>query len=457
MVNPGVAKRFRGRGVSLRVAIVLIFLIGAFFSVVSVISQREAMSLYEEQQKAALDNADCQNCIQRIQEAVQTLSTRAQSFAINGSAEDAILYFNETQVNRSVETAVERLMTYPLDNQMMKQLNTLLLLNDKLRECQCYSMRLAVEAGGEPSDLYPDELLAVALTEGDRLLSAQVQRDRAREMLFDIDYNHLKSQVDIRISLCRTSLLAMMEERQKSCSIRLEGIMRREQRLVILMMVSLLGMGAMVLLMVLYPVSRMISGIREGKSLKVRGASEIRFLTDTYNQMHGRMEEANARLSYEASHDALTGLFNRSGYEHLEQECEDSPHALIIADVDLFKKINDTWGHDIGDRVLVRVAHTLRSAFREADRVCRIGGDEFAVIMAGAASDRAPVLRRKIAAVAERLIQEEDGLPPVTLSVGVAFSDQLQGAETLYKNADRALYHVKKNGRNGVAFHPEEE
>ena len=123
-------------------------------------------------------------------------------------------------------------------------------------------------------------------------------------------------------------------------------------------------------------------------------------------------------------------------------------------DIDLFKGINDNYGHDVGDKVLVRVAHVLQESFRGADRVCRIGGDEFAVIMTGMTSDKKDLIRSRVAHAAAILGHSENDIPAVTISAGCAFSDQLSGPdEDLFKNADRALYAVKDGGRGDCSFY----
>ena len=134
------------------------------------------------------------------------------------------------------------------------------------------------------------------------------------------------------------------------------------------------------------------------------------------------------------------------------QFTEGSDETLLLIDVDEFKSVNDTWGHDIGDRVLTRVATLLVKEFRTEDMPCRIGGDEFAVFMYHAGRDLKPVVERKIKNIREKLSVPEGNVPAVTLSVGVAFGDRINGTGDIYKDADTALYQVKNNGRNGIAF-----
>lgn len=101
------------------------------------------------------------------------------------------------------------------------------------------------------------------------------------------------------------------------------------------------------------------------------------------------------------------------------------------------------------------MAKILKESFRTTDYPARIGGDEFAAILTNITEDMQSVIKRKITEMNEALLHPEDGLPPVSLSIGVAFSESGY-AEELYKKADLALYQVKENGRCGCAFYQEE-
>ena len=174
-------------------------------------------------------------------------------------------------------------------------------------------------------------------------------------------------------------------------------------------------------------------------------------LAETYNRVYMENQETQKLIRHQAEHDALTGLLNRGSYEKLLRvhEADDRPFALILIDVDTFKSVNDTYGHAVGDAILKRVSDILTKAFRSIDYVCRIGGDEFAVIMVEMTSNLQYTILDKISAVNEELSREADGMPAVSLSVGVAFSDRENPGDDIFKDADKALYHVKENGRHG--------
>ena len=185
-----------------------------------------------------------------------------------------------------------------------------------------------------------------------------------------------------------------------------------------------------------------------------------------------RRERELKRLGDAAQTDALTGLWNRRGFDELLDQAlaragrtgEDI--ALMLCDIDQFKGVNDTLGHEAGDRVLVAVAQAMRSVIRPTDVAARIGGDEIAIILSG--SNAMGALR-----VAERLrdalTQSNPIAPrPLTISVGIADTRALNrvaagedSREQLCRAADETMYEAKRAGRNramchGSAFAPVE-
>lgn len=164
------------------------------------------------------------------------------------------------------------------------------------------------------------------------------------------------------------------------------------------------------------------------------------------------------QLREQSTQDALTGLFNRRYFlDHAKRALDrcaaaKTPAALLSLDIDHFKGFNDEHGHEAGDTVLRAMAGALRSLFREADAPCRLGGEEFVLLLSGADKDRAleraEALRKAIAATRVRYGGQA---LKVTVSVGVAaFPDDGLTAEALLQEADRALYAAKAAGRDAV-------
>ena len=162
--------------------------------------------------------------------------------------------------------------------------------------------------------------------------------------------------------------------------------------------------------------------------------------------------------------DPLTGLFNvRHFRKSLEHELERTRRtgmttALIMVDLDHFKNINDTWGHESGNQVLQTVAQLLQDQTRKLDICCRYGGEEFAVILPSTELMLArQVAERCLNALRETVIPLDETDLQVTASIGVAVADNsAKTAESLIENADECMYEAKRGGRNqGVSKRPQ--
>lgn len=186
--------------------------------------------------------------------------------------------------------------------------------------------------------------------------------------------------------------------------------------------------------------------------LQIRVSSLLRI-----KQLTDALQEANAKLAQLAVTDPLTGLQNRrSLYEHLDREfCRkkryERPFSLLLLDIDHFKSVNDTHGHQMGDRVLRLVADVLRSQIRAADVAGRFGGEEFMILAPETGKDAAFALAERIRRTVQKASAAAgEGVPTVTISIGAGCTDGVQAAtvEDLVRLTDEALYRAKREGRN---------
>ena len=159
----------------------------------------------------------------------------------------------------------------------------------------------------------------------------------------------------------------------------------------------------------------------------------------------------------EAMVDPLTGLLNRRGMliEAAKLfDSSDGPPALLVMDIDHFKRINDTYGHAVGDIVIQKVAEAMLAIAPDQAMTARFGGEEFVMLVPNASIDRAQQLAEKVRTSIEqlRLVRRHDKLEiaPFTISVGVALRQREESIEPLFDRADKALYRAKHNGRNCV-------
>ena len=148
-------------------------------------------------------------------------------------------------------------------------------------------------------------------------------------------------------------------------------------------------------------------------------------------------------------HDELTGTLNRTAFNRVTKLLEDNltPFALILLDIDNFKTINDTHGHDVGDEVLSQLITALNEKMRSVDKIFRIGGDEFAIIMNRITLEQANRVKSLINQVNEITMSDMNDVPPFSISAGVTFS--ICYNENVFHNADKALYRTKETTRKG--------
>ncbi|WP_018947598.1 diguanylate cyclase [Thioalkalivibrio sp. AKL17] len=198
-----------------------------------------------------------------------------------------------------------------------------------------------------------------------------------------------------------------------------------------------------------YPQWESISAVRNE-------AGQLEYFVAVFHDI-SEQKRLEAELEHEATTDRLTGLYNRQRFDaELDRalartERYASEAGAILFDIDHFKRLNDTHGHDIGDRVLVELSRRVAHSLRRADFLARWGGEEFVVLLpetdAEGARYMAERLRREIAATPF----EDAG--PVTISLGVTSLHRDDDPDTLLKRLDNALYDAKHAGRNCTAYH----
>ena len=161
-------------------------------------------------------------------------------------------------------------------------------------------------------------------------------------------------------------------------------------------------------------------------------------------------------LKFESETDPLTQICNRRSGEKLI-EMRNKPGLFCLFDVDKFKEINDNYGHDVGDEVLVQIAKTMMNSFRGSDILIRLGGDEFGVYVTGVEDNAIAdiVIERFFNNLAKMSVPALSGRK-VTVSMGICFTDNREPMKDFYKKADEAMYDCKKNrGGNCYGFYAE--
>jgi diguanylate cyclase len=203
------------------------------------------------------------------------------------------------------------------------------------------------------------------------------------------------------------------------------------------------------------------------KDLLGQVLQELSLIRKQNDELKSKLEEANEQIKKltkeleesrrEASIDFLTQVANRASFDRAITDMVNDfyrrnyPFALLMIDIDKFKNINDTYGHQAGDYVLKELARLLKSQLRARDVIARYGGEEFAILLPGVSFSQAiRIAERLRRSVEKHLFKYNDQTIPVTISVGVAMMREGLDETALIERADKALYLAKKSGRNQV-------
>ena len=171
-----------------------------------------------------------------------------------------------------------------------------------------------------------------------------------------------------------------------------------------------------------------------------------------YSMIH-QVSYSERILADQAHTDRLTGLMNRAGYEQAIRNSDIRTTTMIVIDADKFKHVNDTYGHEVGDLVLQKIARTLKQNFRLCDYVCRTGGDEFVVLMMNSEQVEQDQIVNKVNRINRELSHTNDRFPIVSVSAGVAYGANENSWKSLFNHADQAMYQIKQSGGRGCRFY----
>ncbi len=442
-------------GIQLRTASIFFVILALIAAAALIISDIAVTRGYQRMVEASDRYVSAQLAASNMESGSDYLTDRVRCFVVTGDVSYLKDFFEEVEVTKRRDKAVEDLerLLGGTERTALDSLNTALSLSNELIDFENHAIRLMIEAGDySPADV-PDEIMSLELSPEDKALSKEQLKERAQTLVFDNNYMHYKDRIRENVAQCTQALIRSSSQELDQSSSQLALLVNIQTAISIVFLLIVLAMVAMVTQLVRKPLSRMVHKMQLQEFVEPTGVEELRFVTRTYNTILKENEEVRERLSHEASHDALTGLFNRGAYDLLMESADTEHMALILVDIDHFKSINDTYGHAIGDRVLKRVAAILRSNFRSVDIICRIGGDEFAIIMTRVNSSLQQLVLNKINRMNETLQRPKDDLPPISLSVGVAFSDRENPQGDIFRDADTALYRVKEAGRNGCAIY----
>jgi diguanylate cyclase (GGDEF)-like protein len=395
----------------------------------------------------------CSEAAQDLMTASDFLTTQVRLYVLTGDEAYLNGYLNEVLHDKNRDFAVETIHAHLKNDDARDRLDTAFGESSNLSKEEMYAMKLVALATGLQQ--MPQGLSDVAISEQDAALDPDQMRERARVMVLGEEYQANKSRIVQNVDECTTDLIASLQDEEEQSGKRFDSLLV-VLRVIVILLVAIVALTFLAnYLLMIKPIRMHEQAVRGNNPLPPEGSKELRSFVDSYNQMYEENHRRTMLLKHEAETDPLTGLFNRGSYERLIEETGDDI-ALVLIDVDLFKNVNDTYGHDTGDKVLKNVAAIIEDNFRTTDYACRIGGDEFAVIMTDMDGVSHRVVERKLHSIAADLHASGLELPTVTLSSGIAFRSEIEPEVDIFRAADKALYQSKFRGRNCYAFYKAE-
>ena len=444
-------KKSAEKGISLRVIHLYLIGIAVVLSIVMLYSTMRLSSNFKHVIDATEEHMALERSALELMDASDYLTECVQRFTINGDTHFMELYFTETFDSQRREEAVRRMQVDADATPALEMLQSAMDASLRLMEDEYYAMRLVIEAKRYTD--YPGVLKDVELSPSDVGLPPSVKMRRATEIVLGDRYYTQKDQI-------RTDVHACLEEIEKLTSsvdnMELTALQRElniVRVIIVLLIATILFMVWLTAYLGIDPVLQAVDRIKTDRPIPEVGANEFRYLAQAYNKMYSVYKNSIDRLNFKASHDELTGVYNRAGYDLLLSSIDLDTTYMLLIDVDNFKVINDTYGHEVGDKALIRLAEVLRSSFRADDHICRIGGDEFVVFMVHSTEMQHALIESKIERINSELEKPKDGLPPISISVGIVHGSQATNTTALFEESDEAMYEAKRHGKHGYTFY----
>ena len=444
------ARKKTNDGISLRSVYLWMIVAAVIMTIVLVYVTFHLTSSFLRLMNATNVHMELERAANELMDASDYLTEKALRFTADGNMQFLEEYFTEAKETSRREKALDKMDDDPEYDAAYSHLQDAMRYSLELMNQEYYAMKLVVEAKGYL--YYPDTLQAVELSKSDSALSPEEKMRHATQLLLSEDYYTLKDHI-------RTSMYQCLKE--------IEGVTRKEELyskdsltkelnvVRVLFLIQIIGFLLVIWLtsrLGINPVLKAVEKIRDDDPLPEIGASEFRYLAQAYNKMYEVYRSSLENLNFKASHDELTGAYNRAGYDLLLSSLDLNTSYLLFFDIDQFKEINDAYGHPAGDSILTRFVYVLKKHFRSDDYICRLGGDEFCVFMVHAEEKWKSLVVSKVEKIRSELANPKDGLPGFTVSCGIAHGSHAEDTATLVRMADEALYQTKKNGRDGYTF-----
>ncbi|MBR0385742.1 MAG: sensor domain-containing diguanylate cyclase [Erysipelotrichaceae bacterium] len=430
---------------------ILLIVTTIFFTVDLMVISFLCSQTYQKLNEVINYHMELQQDVYNLQDGSDYLTEQVRLFVVTDNRLYFDNFYNEVNVTRRRNNALDSIANIIDDQEVLNSLEQALQYSNELLKIEEKAMRLEIESKEMVIEDFMPPLSDVSLEEHEMNLSNAEKGELARDLVFNEEYVAKKHRIYDSIQSAMDSVLENVNAQKSHLISRYSHLLWIQNIIVCVLLVLIILFIVMFIGFFVNPLSKIAASMENKETVEIEGPYEMQLLAQSYNEMLTQIESDQQELSYEATHDALTGVYNRKVFDEMREKL--TGYTMIVIDVDYFKTVNDTYGHDTGDRLLKKAADLLKSSFRNEDYVCRIGGDEFAVLMVNTGSQLKELIERKLDSVSKRMMDDSDGLPANTLSIGVAFADRENPSDDIFIDCDKALYEAKESGRGTYRFY----
>jgi diguanylate cyclase (GGDEF)-like protein len=394
----------------------------------------------------------CQYKAKQMQESVNTLDNCLQQLVQSGNVTYIQNYVAEVESQRR-ENLVKDIDATTEEKYLKKAADASI----ALKNTDYHIIKLVVKGKDITDSVVPEEINQMALSTQEQSMKSEQLIALARSILYSNDYQNKKTRINSDINEYLNRVLNRENAKLEANENDLKMGIVRQQAFCIVLIVGMVFIAFMLYKLVITVLRHYVRQIISTKTLKPEGVYELRYLADAYNEKFEKIEQKEQTLIRRADYDSLTNIYNRGAFEGLVndklKEINDNTSAFVLLDVDNFKVINDTFGHEMGDKILSLISFTLQESFGENDILGRIGGDEFGVFIPSIPEEDLSYVKERVENINRQMSSPNASFPAITFSVGISLNFQGDTFKDAYGRADDALFYVKSHGRCGCRIY----
>lgn len=453
--------KYQARGISLRFIGWIISIFALVISGLLIFSMVRITQENEEVNKSTQNYITMKGAANDVQLASDDLTNDVRLFVTTGDTKYFLSYFKEADETQRRDKALEIIHELtedsPIHDKVHEKITAAVNESRSLMELEYYAMKLTcLDKGIDYTSLLKKDPNRLNVPEADAV-AAEDRFNKALDALFGQDYMNSKTIIISNVDNAIELIDALLETNIQKSEREMRYLIVFQSVLIATNVVFLAGLIILMHAYVINPMNQAVKSLYNNEEVHVKSNKEFNYLSSIYNRLHKENEDVKENLKYEAEHDKLTGLYNRTGYDRIYRGMSLDRVIYILLDIDKFKDVNDTLGHEMGDKVLQRTAKILRKYFDDKNcYIFRIGGDEFTILINKAGIEIHDDVLEKCKKMDLELARASGNIPGTTLSIGVALGAVRDTADTLFRKADKALYEVKRKGRAGVSLYEKE-